>query len=175
MQTAGFLLTPRGRLKPQPFIYGAVAVYLAGALSQRLTAPDVLTRAGPWPFIAVQLVLIWVWFVLHGKRLHDTGRTAGLAAGVGVLYMLSVALLTIVAAGFFYAPDNLMANADATSALGLILLVYIVATLLGSMQYDLAWAVVAILTLVAVLPTVVAVVFTIWAATRPSSAPAATH
>ena len=172
MQTAKTLLTPQGRLEPLPFIYGAVAAYLAGIVSQRLTAPDVLTRGGPWPFIAVQLVLIWVWFVLHGKRLHDAGRSAGLAAGFGVLYLLSVALLLIISVGFANAPDGLMANANATSALGLILLVYIVATLLGSMQYDLAWAVVVILTLVAVLPSVIAVVFTVWAATRPSGVPA---
>jgi hypothetical protein len=65
-----------------------------------------------------------------------------------------------------------MANANATSALGLILLFYIVATLLGSMQYDLAWVVVAILTLLAILPIVVTLAFTIWAATRPSVATA---
>ena len=57
-----------------------------------------------------------------------------------------------------------------TGALGLILVLYIVATLLGSLQYDLAWLVVAILTLVAFCRVVVAIGFTMWAATRPSSA-----
>jgi hypothetical protein len=172
MQTAGSFLTLHGRLKPQPFIRGAVAIYLLGVLSQWLTVPDVLTRAGLWPYIAVQVMLIWFWFVLHAKRLHDTGRTAGLAAGVALLYVLSLALLLIVADSFFNTSDGLMANANATSALGLILLTYIVATLLGSMQYDLAWVVVAILTLLAILPIVVTVVFTFWAATRPSAEPA---
>jgi hypothetical protein len=172
MQTAGSFLTPYGRLKPQPFIYGAVVVYLLGAVSQWLTVPDVLTRAGLWPFIAVQVVLTWFWFVLHAERLHDAGRTAGLAAGVVLLYVLSLALLLIVADSFFNTSDGLMANANATSALGLILLAYIVATLLGSMQYDLAWVVVAILTLVAILPIVVTLVFTVWTATRPSNEPA---
>jgi hypothetical protein len=130
--------------------------------------PDVLTRAGLWPFIAVQAVLIWLWFVLHAKRLHDAGRTAGSAAGVALLYVLSLALLLILADSFFNTSDGLMANANATSALGLILLLYIVATLFGSMQYDLAWAVVAILTLIAVLPIFVNAAFTVWTATRPS-------
>ena len=168
MQTAGSFLTLRGRLKPQPFIYGAAAIYLLGVLSQWLTVPDVLIRAGLWPFIAVQAVLIWIWFVLHAKRLHDAGRAAGLAAGVASLYVLSLALLLILADSFFNTSDGLMANANASSALGLILVLYIVATLLGSMQYDLAWAVVAILTLLAILPIVVTVVFTVWTATRPS-------
>jgi hypothetical protein len=172
MQTAGSFLTPHGWLKPQPFIYGAAAIYLLGVLSQWLTVPDVLARAGLWPFIAAQLILIWLWFVAHAKRLHDAGRTTGLAAGVASLYVLSLALLLIVADSFFNTSDALMANANATSALGLILLFYIVATLLGSMQYDLAWVVVAILTLLAILPIVVTLAFTIWAATRPSVATA---
>jgi uncharacterized membrane protein YhaH (DUF805 family) len=172
MQTAGSFLTPQGRLKPRPFIYGAVAIYLLGVFSQWLTVPDVLTRAGLWPFIALQVVLICFWFVVHAKRLHDAGRTAGLATGVALLYVLSLALLLIVADSFFNTSEGLMANASATSALGLILLFYIVATLLGSMQYDLAWVVVAILTLLAMLPIVVTLVFTVWAATRPSIEPA---
>src|ERR1700739_927401 len=168
MQTSGSFLSPRGRLKPQPFIYGAAAIYLLGVLSQWLTVPDVLIRAGLWPFIVVQAVLIWFWFVLHAKRLHDAGRAAGLAGGIALLYVLSLALLLILADSFFNTSDGLMANANATSALGLILLFYIIVTLLGSMQYDLAWVVVAILTLLAILPIVVTAVFTIWTATRPS-------
>ena len=38
----------------------------------------------------------------------------------------------------------------------------------GSSAYDLTWVVVAILTLLAFLPIIVALVFTVWAATRPS-------
>ncbi len=88
-------------------------------------------------------MLIWIWFALHAKRLHDAGRGSGLAVGVAVLYVLSVVLLLIVADSFFNTSDGLMTNASATSALGLIL---------GSVhrrdarrtrrQYDLAWAVV---------------------------------
>jgi hypothetical protein len=101
--------------------------------------------------------------------MHDAGRGSGLAVGVALLYMLSIALLLILVYGFFNTSDGLMGNANATGALGLILLVYVVASLLGSMQYDLAWVVVAILVLMAVLPVVVSVVFTIWAATRPTA------
>jgi uncharacterized membrane protein YhaH (DUF805 family) len=168
MRTLRFLFSPNGRVLPQPFVYVAVAVYLAGLASHLLTSPNVIGRGGLWPFIAAQIVLIWIWFALHGKRLHDAGRSAGLAVGVTLLYVLSVALLLIVADAFFNTSDGLMGNANAASALGLILLVYVVATLLGTPHYDAAWAVVALLTLLAVLPIVVALVFTGWAATRPS-------
>jgi uncharacterized membrane protein YhaH (DUF805 family) len=157
-----------GRLRPQPFIYGAIAVYLFGVASHLLTTPDVIRRGGLWPFIAVQILLVWIWFVLHAKRLHDAGKGDGLAVGVGLLYVLSIVLLLIVADGFFNTSDGLMHNASATSALELILLLYVVVTLIGSPHYDLAWLMVAMLTLVAFAPIVVAVSFTVWTARRPS-------
>ena len=159
--------SPAGRLAPQPFIYGAATVYALGLASHFLTTPDVLARGGLWPFIAAQIAVIWIWFVLHSKRLRDAGHSSGLAVAVALLYVLSVALLLIVADSFFNTSDGPMANGNATGALGLILLVYVIATLLGSTQYDLAWVVVAILTLMAFLPIIVSVAFTLWAATRP--------
>jgi uncharacterized membrane protein YhaH (DUF805 family) len=162
------LFSPSGQIKPQPFIFGAIAVYVAGAASHGLTVPDVMTHAGLWPFIGAQSVLIWLWFVLHAKRLHDAGRMAGPALGVALLYLLSIVLLTILGDAFFSTSGGLMGNAGANGALGLILILYIVQALAGSAQYDLAWAVVTVLVLIAVVPIVVALGFTAWTATRPS-------
>jgi hypothetical protein len=150
-------------------MYCVAAVYLVGVASHLLTVPDVIARGGLWPFIAAQILLIWIWFVLHAQRLHDAGRGSGPAVGVALLYMLSVVLLLIVAESFFNTSDGLMANANATSALGLIVVFYIFATLAASSQNDLAWVVVAILTLMAFMPVVVALGFTLWAAARPSA------
>lgn len=166
MQALRFLFSPNGRLSPQPFIFAVVAVYAAGVASQWLTVPQIIDRAGLWPFVAVQAALIWIWFALHAKRLRDAGRGVGLAAGVALLYTLSVALLIIVAVAFFstaQAPD-----ANAASATGLILFVWIVTLLLGSPHYDLGSLMAAILTALALAPVIVAAVFTVWAATRPS-------
>ncbi len=69
-------------------------------------------------------------------------------------------LLLILADSFFNTSGALMGNANATSALELILLLYIVASLLGSTHYDLAWLTVAMLMLVAFAPIAVAFVFT---------------
>jgi uncharacterized membrane protein YhaH (DUF805 family) len=169
MQSLRFVVSPNGRIRPQAFICGAIAVYLAGAASHLLTVPDILAHAGPWLFVIVQGILIWVWFVLHAQRLHDAGRGSGLAVGVALLYILSIALLLIVAFGFFNTSDGLMANPSANGALGLILLLYIISALAGSSQYDLGWAVIAILTLMAFLPIIAALSLTLWAATRPSA------
>jgi ABC-type Na+ efflux pump permease subunit len=123
----------------------------------------------------VQALLIWIWFVLHAKRLHDAGRAAGLAAGVSVLYALSIALLVVVAASFYGALAGQVASdvpdANAASALGLILVLSIIAILLGAPHFDLAWLMVAILLSLAFVPIVLAVATTFWAATRPIAQP----
>jgi hypothetical protein len=169
MQALHFLFSPSGRLRPQAFIIAIVAVYVAGGASHGLTTADVIARVGLWAFVAVQALLVWIWFALHAKRLHDAGRGAGLAAGVALLYVLSIALLVIVAAAFFNTAAVDGADPSSATALGLILLVAVVAALAGSAHYDIAWLLVAALTLAAFVPVIVALMFTLWTATRPRS------
>jgi hypothetical protein len=170
MNALHFLFSPSGRLRPQPFVVAIAAVYTAGAASHSLTTADVIARVGLWAFVAVQALLVWIWFVLHAKRLRDAGRGAGLAAGVALLYVLSIVLLVIVAAAFFNTAAADGTDANTASALGLILLVAVVAALAGSAHYDIAWLLVAVLTLAALVPVIVALLFTLWTATRPSGA-----
>jgi len=169
MHALRFLFSPFGRLRPQPFIVAIVGVYAAGVASHGLTTADVIARVGLWAFVAVQALLVWIWFALHAKRLHDAGRGAGLAAGVALLYVLSIALLVIVAAAFFNRAAADAGDPNSASALGLILLVAVVAALAGSANYDFAWLLITALTLVAFVPVIVVLLFTLWAATRPSS------
>jgi uncharacterized membrane protein YhaH (DUF805 family) len=168
MQAFSLLFSPNGRLRPQPFIYGAVAVYVLGAASQLLTRPEVMVRGGLWLFATSQALLIWIWFALHAKRLRDAGKATGLAAGVSLLYALSVILLLIVGAAFFDTSANAGLDANTTSALGLILLIAIYTTLSGGGAYDLTWVVIAILALLAFLPIIAALMLSFFAATRPS-------
>jgi hypothetical protein len=146
MQALRFFLSPSGWLKPQPFIYGAIAVYLFGAASHLLTTADILRRSGLLPFIA------------------------GLAVGIALLYLLSVVLLLIVADGFFTTSSSApMGDASAQGALWLLLLLYVVSALAGSGQYDLTWVVVAILIVMAFVPILVALCFSVWVARKPSA------
>jgi uncharacterized membrane protein YhaH (DUF805 family) len=170
MHALRLIFSPTGRLPPQTFVIAAVLVYLAGIASYWLTTPDVIRRAGLWPFLAAQIVLIWIWYAIHAKRLRDAGQSAGLAAGVSLLYALSVALLVIVAAAFYGPLAGDRMDPNAASALGLILFASIIALLAGAPHYDLSWLIVAILLVLAVVPIVLAAATTIWAATRPSIA-----
>jgi len=168
MQALHFLFSPSGRVRPRAFALAAIAVYAAGAASQLLTMPDMLARGGLWLFAAVQVVLTWNWFALHAKRLRDAGRAVGLAAGASLLYALSIVLLMTVAVAFFPAASGAMTDVNATSALGLILVISIIATLSASTSYDIAWFIVAIFTALAIVPVAVALAVSLWAATRPS-------
>ena len=64
--------------------------------SQVLLSAPVTARMSVVPFALVQAVLIWLWIVLHAQRLHDAGRSAGLAVGIAIVYALEVVLLTIM-------------------------------------------------------------------------------
>jgi uncharacterized membrane protein YhaH (DUF805 family) len=169
MHALSFLFSPSGRLAPRPFVYGALVVYLVGVASQFLTMADVLRRGGLWLFIAVQLVLVWTWFCLHAKRLHDAGRSSGSAVGIGLLYVLSVVLLLIIADGFFVTSGLPLGDANAGGALWLLLLLYIVSALSGAMQYDLTWVVVAILVFMTFVPVIAALAFTLWTSRLPGA------
>ena len=118
---------------------------LAGAASHLLTMPAVMSRGGPWLFAAAQALLIWIWYVLHAKRLHDADRSVAPAVAASILYGLAIILLLILAVSFYSPLAGQGTDANTASALGLILLVAVVAVLLGSPHYDLAWLVVAIL------------------------------
>jgi uncharacterized membrane protein YhaH (DUF805 family) len=168
MRTLALFLSPFGRLSAFPFVFAAIVVYLAGIASQALTVPTVTTRAGPWLFAAAQALLIWIWYVLHAKRLRDAGRSVGPAIAASLLYALSIILLLILALSFYEPMAGDVRDAGAASALGLILLVTIVA-MLGSSHYDLTSLVVVILELLSFLPVILAVGVTLWAATRPGA------
>lgn len=168
MQALVSLLSPTGLLRPGAFIAAAIVVYVAGAASHLLTAPDIIVRAGPWPFAAIQALLTWLWFTVHSKRLRDAGLGAGLAAGVSLLYALSVVLLVIVEASFATSISGQTPDAKAASGFELILLVAIIALLLQSSHYDLTWVVVAILLAIEFIPMALAIGTTIWAAAQPS-------
>lgn len=167
MRALRFLFSPSGRLGPQAFAFGVVAVYAAGVVSQWLTAPSIMIHSGVWPFAVIQILLIWIWFSLHAKRLHDADCSVGPPAAASILYFLALILLLFLLETFF--GDNLMRSNDpnTTSALTLILFIWIVAILSDAPSSNFYWL--GVLVFVgAVLPIVLAMAVTLWAATRRS-------
>jgi uncharacterized membrane protein YhaH (DUF805 family) len=171
MQVLRFVFSPDGRLEPRTFMFAVIIVYLIGAASHLLTLPAIIARDGPWPFAAGQALLIWIWFALHARRLRDAGRGVAPAVGASLLYALSVTLLVILATSFYVPLAGEVPDANAASALGLILLVSIIAVLLGSSHYDLTWLAVAVLFFLSLAPLLVALGVTWWAASQPTKSP----
>jgi hypothetical protein len=165
MEVLRALFSPRGEIKPAFFIYAVIVVYILGAISHILTVPGIIIKFGLWPFMAVQAVLIWMWFTLHANRLRDAERPVGIAAGAAILYAISIVLLLILVLGY---RDHPMSDPNAGGALNILLLLMVVASLTGSLQFDTAWAMIALLTVLAFVPIIVAVAVTVWAATRPA-------
>jgi hypothetical protein len=158
-----------GSLSPQPFVIAAIAVYMSFALAQLLTVPAVIGQAGLWPFVLAQPMLVWMWFAIHAKRLRDAGRSAGAAGGIAILYLLAVALLLMVAASFFNTSAVYGDGANPTNVAGLVLLLSIFSVLSGSPDDGLVWIIVTALMLIACAPALIALGFSLWAATRPSA------
>jgi uncharacterized membrane protein YhaH (DUF805 family) len=167
MQILRLLLSPSGRLGPQTFVLAALSVYAAGVASQWLTAAGIIVRGGIWPFALVQVLLIWIWFSLHAKRLHDADRSAGIAAAAAILYLLAILVLVFVLLTLFGGASTQTGDTNTANAITLILFIWIVAILSGAPDANFYWLGVFVL-VAAALPIIFAASVTLWAATRPS-------
>jgi uncharacterized membrane protein YhaH (DUF805 family) len=167
MWTLGLLFSPSGRAGRRAFVLAVMGVYAAGVASQWLTTTRIMVRGGVWPFAIVQIVLIWIWFSLHAKRLHDADRSVGIAAAAAIIYFLAVMLLLLSIGTLFGDVSVQTQDPNATSALTLILFIWIVAILSGAPAANFYWLGVLVL-VAAALPIIFTVAITLWAATRPS-------
>jgi uncharacterized membrane protein YhaH (DUF805 family) len=168
LQALRLYLSASGRLHPRAFVLAVAGLYLVALATQTLTTQAVIAKAGLWPFVATQILLTWVWYALHAKRLRDAGYSAAPAAGVAAVYVLALVLFLIVAASFFALPDSHGNDPSTTSALTLLLLLYIFTILFARPDFGLVWFIVTGLLMMSLLPVIVALGFSLWAATRPS-------
>src|SRR5687768_289674 len=98
------IVSTQGRLARKPFALGVLGVYLAGIAAQALLSGEVMGRAGLWPFVIAQGALIWIWLVLHIRRLRDAGQGPAAAIGIALVYVLALGLLLMLVV-FFTNPD----------------------------------------------------------------------
>jgi uncharacterized membrane protein YhaH (DUF805 family) len=167
MGILGLLFSPSGRLSRQAFALAVLSVYAVGMASQWLTAPGIITRGGVWPFALVQVLLIWAWFSLHAKRLRDADRSPGLAASAAILYLFALFLLLFLLEAFSDDATQQASDPNSTSAMTLILFIWVLAILTISPSTDFYWLGVLVLVVV-FFPIIFAMAVTLWAATRPS-------
>jgi uncharacterized membrane protein YhaH (DUF805 family) len=166
---ASSLLSRDGRLARGPFSLAVIAVYLASFVSQMLLSAPVTVQVGVVPFVLVQVALIWLWIVLHTRRLRDAGRPTGIVIGIAMIYMLEIVLLVLLISLILASAGPSGGASSDASIFQLFVILYLLGMMtgdptLGALQiWMLGFAVVLLL------PVAIAVVFSLWTATRTSA------
>ena len=161
-------LSASGRIAPNPFALGAVAVYVASFFSQFLLAAPVTARASVVPFLLLQIAIAWFWYSLHVRRLRDAGRPTGSAIALTILYALAIVLLLLVmlaidAPGQPTGPET----TPYANVFQVFLVLFLIGMILGDPNLGMfGYVMLGVIALV-LLPIVIAVVFTVWVGTRP--------
>jgi uncharacterized membrane protein YhaH (DUF805 family) len=163
MQIFRLLLSPSGRLGAKAYVLAALGVYAAGVVSQWLTTPKVMARGGVWPFAFAQVLLIWIWFAIHSKRLRDADRSVAPAATAAVLYSLLMLLLLFVLEDPL---NHTVRDPSSVIAITLILFIWVVVVMTSPSTNH--YLISMLVFLLACLPIIFVIAFTLWAATRPS-------
>jgi hypothetical protein len=112
MKWADVLFSPRGTLKPQHFAIIVTAIYVLNIVAGSVLDGQFIKRVGPWPYLALQVILTWIWFTAHAKRLRDAGRGYVVAAVLAFIYLGTiVVMLNLVA----YSTANISGAVDPTT------------------------------------------------------------
>ncbi len=162
MDPVAFLDPTKGGLAPRRFALGVSAVWIAGIATQFLLTGEVVGRAGLWPFIVVQAALIWLWLLLHVRRLRDAGEGPAAAVGVALIYLLSIALLVLLVA-FFTHPDATATggeNPAGDAATGTLLMLFLFAIVFKP-DFGVFTTILKGLILIAFVPSVISLLFSI--------------
>jgi uncharacterized membrane protein YhaH (DUF805 family) len=160
-----------GRISPQRFALAVVLVYLLSFASQILLSGPAAAWMGLWLFVLAQAALIWVWIALHVQRLRDADRPSGLAFGIAGLYALAVILMVLVMAIIIATGGSSVAGREGGNAASLFALLYVLAILRADPSAAIDAWLVGFAALV-LLPILISIGFSIWAATRLSAASA---
>lgn len=93
MSWADLLFSPKGTIKPQPFAIIVGAIYLLNIVAGSVLEGQFIKRVGPWPYLALQVILTWIWFTAHAKRLRDAGKGYVVAAVLAFIYAGTIVLI----------------------------------------------------------------------------------
>jgi uncharacterized membrane protein YhaH (DUF805 family) len=98
MNYLDLLFSPKGTIKPQPFAIVVIGIYAINILLGSVLDGEFIKRVGAWQYAVFQLILTWIWFSVHAKRLRDAGRGYVVAAVIAFIYAAaSVLMLNLVA------------------------------------------------------------------------------
>jgi hypothetical protein len=160
------LLLPSGRLAPRPFTIAVIVLYAIIFASQMLLSSAVTARGGVWPFVAAQALLIWVWIVLHRRRMHDAGRPTGLVIGIALAY--AVEIILIVAMAWLILASAANSSGEQVTVLHVFIFIYLLGLMSGDPHFGALTIWLYGFVVLLLVPIVAAFGLSLWAATRPS-------
>lgn len=163
------LFSPKGTIKPQPFAIVVVSIYLINIVAGSVLDGQFVKRAGPWPYLGIQLMLTWIWFAAHAKRLRDAGRGWTVAAVFAFLYAIGIVLMiNLVAAS----AAEVTESEPRVTLIGAIIAVLFINALFTGDIYLIVGMVVLFLA-VPLLFSLIVVIYSIVTGMRPGIAPEA--
>ena len=128
MFTSG-VLSAKGQIKPLPFAIAVSAIYVVNLLLCNFLSLGFLARGGVVPFFLVQLALTRGWYILHARRLTDSGRDVGIAKAIAIVFLVFISLIALVAMGSQPPPANNHTESTLGGVISLILFSFL---LIGS-------------------------------------------
>jgi len=98
MNVLDLLFSPKGTIKPQPFALVVAGIYILNILAGSILDGQFVMRTGLLPYVLLQIMLGWIWFVAHKKRLADAGRGYAVAASLAFLFIAGVVIFAALTA-----------------------------------------------------------------------------
>ena len=165
------LFSPKGTIKPQPFALIVIAIYALNLIAGSIVEGDFIKRVGPWPYLGLQMMLTWIWFAAHAKRLRDAGRGWVVAAVIAFIYAAAIVLMiNLVSASAANITEPTDPKEPKVSLIGAIIAVLFINTLFTGDPF----LIVALIVLVIGLPLLWAalvVIYSLVTAARASVTP----
>ena len=162
------LLQAGSRLSRGRFAAAAIGVYLASFASQMLLSAPVTSRMSVVPFVVAQIVLIWLWIVAHRQRLRDAGRPGGIVIGIALVYALEAVLMTLLI-GILTSAGAQDGTSGEAGLFHLFTFIYLLGVATGESNLAGVQSLLIGFVTVMFLPVLIAIVFSLWAGTRPSA------
>ena len=157
------------RIAPGPFVSAALGIYMLSFASQVLLSAPVTARMSVAPFALAQALLIACWIVLHRRRLLDAGRPTGIVIGIALVYALEVMLLIVLVAWMLSASTGSAGGVGPNAGiLQLFVILYLLTLLSGDPSLGVLQFWIMGLIALLLIPVIIAVGFSIWAARQPS-------
>lgn len=129
MNLLDLLFSRKGTIRPQTFVIIVGAIYAINIAIGSILEGAFVKRVGPWPYLGMQLILTWIWFTAHAKRLRDAGRGWAVAATLAFVYAAFIVLMINLVSSSTANYEPVDPKEPRTSLIGAIIAVLFINTL----------------------------------------------